>query len=81
MYKRLSSHLTSIDLPDLPDLPDAFRETASKVESALQQARNNYESHARKEKDKDDDGLNEDEDSEKNSSQGNSSEPEKVEGR
>ncbi|XP_066983064.1 BLOC-1-related complex subunit 8 homolog isoform X1 [Macrobrachium rosenbergii] len=48
MYKRLSSHITSIDLPDLPDLPDAFRETASRVESALQHARNSYESHTRK---------------------------------
>lgn len=52
MYKRLSSHLTSIDLPDLPDLPDAFRETASRVESALQHARSSYESHTRKEKDR-----------------------------
>lgn len=52
MYKRLSSHITSIDLPDLPDLPDAFRETASRVESALQHARSSYESHTRKEKDK-----------------------------
>lgn len=48
MYKRLSSHITSIDLPDLPDFPDAFRETASRVESALQHARNSYESHTRK---------------------------------
>ena len=52
MYKRLSSHITSIDLPDLPDFPDAFRETASRVESALQHARSSYESHTRKEKDK-----------------------------
>ncbi|XP_042855436.1 BLOC-1-related complex subunit 8 homolog [Penaeus japonicus] len=52
MYKRLSSHISSIDLPDLPDLPDAFRETASRVESALQHARSSYESHTRKEKDK-----------------------------
>ncbi|XP_069948484.1 BLOC-1-related complex subunit 8 homolog [Cherax quadricarinatus] len=54
MYKRLSSHITSIDLPDLPDLPDAFRETASRVESALQHARSSYESHTRKEKEKGD---------------------------
>lgn len=52
MYKRLSSHITSIDLPDLPDLPDAFRETASRVESALQHARSSYESHTRKERDR-----------------------------
>ena len=50
MYKRLSSHLTSMDLPDLPDFPDAFRETASRVECALQQARSSYESHTRKER-------------------------------
>lgn len=50
MYKRLSSHITSIDLPDLPDLPDAFKETASRVESALQHARSSYESHTRKER-------------------------------
>lgn len=50
MYKRLSSHITSIDFPDLPELlvPDAFRETASRVESALQHARTSYETHTRK---------------------------------
>lgn len=45
MYKRLSSHLTSIDLHDFPD---ALRETASRVESALQQARSSYEGHSKK---------------------------------
>lgn len=54
MYKRLSSHITSIDLPDLPDLPDAFRETASRVESALQHARSSYENHTRKERERGD---------------------------
>ncbi|KAK4311047.1 hypothetical protein Pmani_017426 [Petrolisthes manimaculis] len=55
MYKRLSSHITSIDFPDLPELlvPDAFRETASRVESALQHARSSYETHTRKDKPKD----------------------------
>ena len=48
MYKRFSSHLTSMDLPDLPELPDAFRETASRVESALQSARNSYEERVTK---------------------------------
>ena len=38
MYKRLSSHI-SLDLTDLPDLGDAWRETASRVESAFAQAR------------------------------------------
>ena len=59
MYKRLSSHLTSIDLPDFHDLPDALRETASRVESALQHARNTYENHAhKKEKDEDEERTN-----------------------
>lgn len=63
MYKRLSSHITSIDLPDLPDLPDAFRETASRVESALQHARSSYENHTRKERERGDKKIeNEDED-------------------
>ena len=43
MYKRLSSHLTSLDLPDLPDIPDALRETASRMESAIHQARTTYD--------------------------------------
>ncbi|CAH1394370.1 unnamed protein product [Nezara viridula] len=38
VYKRLSAHIT-IDLPDLPELSDALRETASKVESMMAQAR------------------------------------------
>ncbi|XP_043247250.1 BLOC-1-related complex subunit 8 homolog isoform X1 [Amphibalanus amphitrite] len=38
MYKRLSSHI-SLDLTDLPDLGDAWRETASRVESAFAHAR------------------------------------------
>jgi len=38
MYKRLSSHI-SLDLADLPDLGDAWRETASRVESAFAHAR------------------------------------------
>lgn len=52
MYKRLSNHLTSIDLPDFHDFPDALRETASRVECAFQHARNTYESHTKKEKQK-----------------------------
>ncbi|KAL7634327.1 UNVERIFIED_CONTAM: hypothetical protein RMT77_014704 [Armadillidium vulgare] len=50
MYKRLSNHLTSIDLPDFHDFPDALRETASRVECAFQHARSTYESHTKKEK-------------------------------
>jgi len=63
MYKRFSSHLTSMDLPEMPDLPDAFRETASRVESALQHARNSYEERTTKKGDsKDsDDGDSRDE--------------------
>lgn len=45
MYKRLSSHLPSLDLPDFPDLPDAFRETANRMETALHQAKTSYDSH------------------------------------
>ncbi|XP_071444605.1 BLOC-1-related complex subunit 8 homolog [Hetaerina americana] len=43
VYKRLSAHI-SLDLPDLPELSDALRETAretaSRVESMMAQARN-----------------------------------------
>lgn len=45
MYKRLSSHLPSLDLPDFPDLPDALRETANRMETALHQAKTTYDSH------------------------------------
>lgn len=45
MYKRLSSHLTSLDLPDFPELPDALRETASRMENALHHARVSYDTH------------------------------------
>ncbi|XP_073999167.1 BLOC-1-related complex subunit 8 homolog isoform X1 [Rhodnius prolixus] len=38
VYKRLSAHIT-LDLPDLPELSDALRETASKVESIMNQAK------------------------------------------
>lgn len=38
MYKRLSSHLPSLDL-DFNDIPDALRETATRVETAIQHAR------------------------------------------
>jgi len=39
MYKRLSSHLQSFEIPDFPD---AFRETARTVESVLTHARTSY---------------------------------------
>ncbi|XP_014256436.1 BLOC-1-related complex subunit 8 homolog [Cimex lectularius] len=39
VYKRLSAHIT-LDLPDLPELSGALRETANKVESIMNQARN-----------------------------------------
>ncbi|KAF4532277.1 hypothetical protein B566_EDAN007249 [Ephemera danica] len=38
VYKRLSAHISQ-DLPDLADLSDALRETASRVESMMTQAR------------------------------------------
>uniref|UniRef100_A0A0P4VRT2 Uncharacterized protein n=1 Tax=Rhodnius neglectus TaxID=72488 RepID=A0A0P4VRT2_9HEMI len=38
VYKRFSAHIT-LDLPDLPELSDALRETASKVESIMNQAK------------------------------------------
>lgn len=77
MYKRLSSHITSIDLPDLPDLPDAFRETASRVESALQHARNSYESHTRKGDKKDSTEKSGSKDDEEEGEEDGSSEEEK----
>ncbi|KAA0184727.1 hypothetical protein HAZT_HAZT009100 [Hyalella azteca] len=47
MYKRLSSHLPSLELPDFPDLPDALRETANRVETAIHNARSNHETASR----------------------------------
>lgn len=39
VYKRLSAHIT-LDLPDLPDLSGVVRETTSRVENMMAQARN-----------------------------------------
>lgn len=38
VYKRLSAHIT-MDLPDLPDLSGVVRETTTRVENMMAQAR------------------------------------------
>ena len=39
VYKRFSAHITTLDLPDLPDLSGVVRETTTRVEHIMSQAR------------------------------------------